>query len=54
VEHACLFAVEGDAGSALEALRESIGADPSLREVMRRDLDFEALWSDPRFLELVS
>jgi tetratricopeptide (TPR) repeat protein len=54
VEQACLFAVEGDEGSALEALRESVEADPNLRPAMRRDLDFEALWSDPRFLEIVS
>jgi Flp pilus assembly protein TadD len=54
VEQACLFAVEGDEGSALEALRESIKMDPSLRRAMRRDLDFERLWGDPRFLELVS
>jgi Flp pilus assembly protein TadD/cell wall assembly regulator SMI1 len=54
VELACLLAVEGDADGALDLLRESIEADPSLRRAMRRDLDFEHLWGDPRFLELVS
>jgi tetratricopeptide (TPR) repeat protein len=54
VEKACLLAVEGDTESAIEALRDSIEADPSLRRVMRNDLDFESLWGDPRFLALVS
>jgi len=51
-ELACLEAVDGNRGAALERLREAIERDPSGAAAAREDDDFAALRDDPSFRDL--
>jgi Cupin domain len=50
---ACLEAVEGNRGEALAALRKAASLRPESAEWAPGDKDFEALWGDPEFIEIV-
>jgi tetratricopeptide (TPR) repeat protein len=58
LEHICYalaaaYSLRGDAQSALQHLKEAITLRPENRIQARRDEDFQALATDPRFKELV-
>ncbi len=50
---AAAYALRGDAGAALQHLREAISLRPQNRIQAKRDEDFQALATDSRFKELV-